>query len=155
MVTHNDLLPRSGTSKMASGVAFITASAAWRWLQSDSTIRLIDIRSTPEFLFVGHPVGAVHVPYIDEPDWEPNPCFTARVRDLLPVVAEQKVKREDLIFLIWRSGERSKAAGQVLIEAGVDNVFSIIDGFEGPLNEHAHRSGISGWRYDGLPWAQC
>ena len=155
MVTHNDLLPRSGTSKMASGVAFITASAAWRWLQSDATIRLIDIRSTQEFLFVGHPVGAVHVPYIDEPDWEPNPCFTAQVRDLLPVVADLKVKREDLIFLICRSGERSKAAGQVLIEAGVDNVFSIIDGFEGPLNEHAHRSGISGWRYDGLPWAQC
>ena len=140
---------------MASGVAFITASAAWRWLQSDSTIRLIDIRSTPEFLFVGHPVGAVHVPYIDEPDWEPNPCFTAQVRDLLPVVADLKVKREDLIFLICRSVEPSKAAGQVLIEAGVDNVFSIIDGFEGPLNEHAHRSGISGWRYDGLPWAQC
>ena len=140
---------------MACGVAFITASAAWRWLQSDSTIRLIDIRSTPEFLFVGHPVGAVHVPYIDEPDWEPNPCFTAQVRDLLPVGADLKVKRKDLIFLICRSGERSKAAGQVLIEAGVDNVFSIIDGFEGPLNEHAHRSGISGWRYDGLPWAQC
>ena len=101
------------------------------------------------------PEGAVHVPYIDEPDWEPNPCFTAQVRDLLPVVADLKVKREDLIFLICRSGERSKAAGQVLIEAGVDNVFSIIDGFEGPLNEHNHRSGISGWRYDGLPWAQC
>ena len=100
-------------------------------------------------------MGAVHVPYIDEPDWEPNPCFTTQVRDLLPVVAEIKVKREDLIFLICRSGERSKAAGQLLIEAGVDNVFSIIDGFEGPLNEHAHRSGISGWRYDGLPWAQC
>ena len=140
---------------MACGVTLITASAAWRWLQSDSTIRLIDIRATPEFLFVGHPVGAVHVPYIDEPDWEPNPCFTAQVRDLLPVVADLKVKREDLIFLICRSGERSKAAGLVLIEAGVDNVFSIIDGFEGPLNEHAHRSGISGWRYDGLPWAQC
>ena len=140
---------------MACGVALITASAAWRWLQSDSTIRLIDIRSTQEFLFVGHPVGAVHVPYIDEPDWEPNPCFTAQVRDLLPVVVDLKVKREDLIFLICRSGERSKAAGQVLIEAGVDNVFSSIDGCEGPLNEHAHRSGISGWRYDGLPWAQC
>ena len=96
IVIHNDLLPRSGTSKMACGVALITASAAWRWLQSDSTIHLIDIRSTPEFLFVGHPVGAVHVPYIDEPDWEPNPCFTTQVRDLLPVVADQKVKQEDL-----------------------------------------------------------
>ena len=140
---------------MASGVASITASVAWRWLQSDAAIRLIDIRSTQEFLFVGHPLGAAHIPYIDEPDWIPNPCFTNQVRALLPVVAEVGVKREDPILLICRSGERSKAAGEVLLEDGVNNVFSIIHGFEGPLDKHDHRSGISGWRYDGLPWAQC
>ena len=140
---------------MASGVASITASAAWRWLQSDAAIRLIDIRSTQEFLFVGHPLGAAHIPYIDEPDWIPNPCFTNQVRALLPVVAEVGVKREDPILLICRSGERSQVAGEVLLEDGVNNVFSIIDGFEGPLDKHDHRSGISGWRYDGLPWAQC
>ncbi|HAN60198.1 MAG TPA: sulfurtransferase, partial [Gammaproteobacteria bacterium] len=112
-------------------------------------------RSTQEFLFVGHPLGAAHIPYIDEPDWIPNPCFTNQVRALLPVVAEVGVKREDPILLICRSGERSKAAGEVLLEDGVNNVFSIIDGFEGPLDKYDHRSGISGWRYDGLPWAQC
>jgi len=140
---------------MASGVASIAASVAWRWLQSDAAIRLIDIRSTQEFLFVGHPLGATHIPYIDEPDWILNPCFTNQVRALLPAVAEVGVKREDPILLICRSGERSKAAGEVLLEDGVNNVFSIIDGFEGPLDKHDHRSGISGWRYDGLPWAQC
>ena len=140
---------------MASGVASITASVAWRWLQSDAAIRLIDIRSTQEFLFVGHPLRAAHIPYIDEPDWIPNPCFTNQVRALLPVVAEVGVKREDPILLICRSGERSKAAGEVLLEDGVNNVFSIIDGFEGPLDKYDHRSGISGWRYEGLPWAQC
>ena len=140
---------------MASGVASITASVAWRWLQSDTAIRLIDIRSTQEFLFVGHPLRATHIPYIDEPDWIPNPCFTNQVRALLPVVVEMGVKREDPILLICRSGERSKAAGQVLLEGGVNNVFSVIDGFEGPLDKHDHRSRISGWRYEGLPWAQC
>ena len=140
---------------MASGVASIAASVAWRWLQSDAAIRLIDIRSTQEFLFVGHPLGAAHIPYIDEPDWIPNPCFTNQVRALLPVVAEVGVKREDPILLICRSGERSKAAGEVLLEDGVNNVFSIIAGFEGPLDKYDHRSGISGWRYEGLPWAQC
>ena len=154
-MAQNHLLPRSDTGKLESDVASITASAAWRWLQSDAVIHLIDIRSTQEFLFVGHPVGAAHVPYIDEPDWIPNPCFTNQVRALLPVVVEMGVKREDPILLICRSGERSKAAGEVLLEDGVNNVFSIIDGFEGPLDKHDHRSGISGWRYDGLPWAQC
>ena len=38
-------------------------------------------------------------------------------------VAETSVRPEDGILLIYRSGERSKAAGQVLLEAEVDNVF--------------------------------
>ena len=44
---------------------------------------LIDIRSTMEFLFVGHPKGAVHVPWIDEPDWIVNPEFVREIRKLL------------------------------------------------------------------------
>ena len=154
-MANNHLLARSGSGKRVFGVASITASAAWRWLKSDAEIRLIDIGSTQEFLFVGHPVGAAHIPYIDEPDWIPNPCFTNQVRAVLPVADETRVKRGNPILLICRSGERSKVAGQVLFGAGVDNVFSIIDGFEGPLNEHDHRRQIAGWRYDGLPWAQC
>lgn len=57
---------------------------AWELLQADSSAVLIDIRSTMEFLFVGHAVGAVHIPWIDEPDWVVNPDFVTEVRKLLP-----------------------------------------------------------------------
>ena len=45
----------------------ISPQEAWQLLQDDPTALLVDIRSTMEFLFVGHPQGAVHVAWIDEP----------------------------------------------------------------------------------------
>ena len=98
-------------------------------------------------------MGAAHVPDIDEPDWEPLFYYSGPRFVSSGGRAKSEAGRSD--FLICRSGERSKAVGQVLLEAEVDNVFSIIDGFEGPLNKHDHRSRSSGWQYDGLPWTQC
>lgn len=53
----------------------LTPQQAWQMIQDDSRSVLVDIRSTMEFLFVGHPKGAVHVPWIDEPEWTVNPHF--------------------------------------------------------------------------------
>ena len=52
-------------------------------LQDDPRAVLVDIRSTMEFLFVGHPTGAVHVAWIDEPDWTVNAEFVTDIRKLL------------------------------------------------------------------------
>ncbi|WP_419641644.1 rhodanese-like domain-containing protein, partial [Thiolapillus sp.] len=45
----------------------MSAKAAYRLIQENPRALLIDVRSSMEFLFVGHPVGAVHIPWIDEP----------------------------------------------------------------------------------------
>ena len=42
--------------------AGISPKAAYQLLQDDSRAVLVDIRSSMEFLFVGHPKGAVQVP---------------------------------------------------------------------------------------------
>ena len=42
----------------------IGPKAAHELLQNDPRAVLIDIRSSMEFLFVGHPKGAVHVPWM-------------------------------------------------------------------------------------------
>ncbi|MEW8560772.1 MAG: rhodanese-like domain-containing protein, partial [Candidatus Thiodiazotropha sp.] len=47
----------------------LTPQQAWQLMHDDPRTVLVDIRSSMEFLFVGHPKGAVHVPWIDEPDW--------------------------------------------------------------------------------------
>ena len=127
-------------------------------MQTDASAVLIDIRSSMEFLFVGHPKGAVHIAWIDEPDWTVNPDFVTDVRKLMlgGVIGDP---REGYcgapIILICRSGKRSKEAGAALLAAGFKAVYHVQDGFEGDLDENHHRSTLGGWRFHGLPWAQC
>lgn len=134
----------------------LTSQQTWKLLEEDHRAVLIDIRSTMEYLFVGHPKGSVHVPWIDEPDWTVNPHFVTEVRKVLlgGVVCELDEGCAPVI-LICRSGKRSKEAGKALIEAGFPAVFHVDEGFEGELDDQHHRSTLGGWRYHGLPWEQC
>ncbi len=134
----------------------LTPQQAWQLIQDDPRAILVDIRSSMEFLFVGHPRGAVHVPWIDEPDWTINPDFVTDIRKL---VLGGAICTEDEgcapIILICRSGKRSLEAGHVLLEAGFNRVFHVGEGFEGDLDDDHHRSALGGWRFRGLPWEQC
>lgn len=133
----------------------VTPQEAWRILQDDPRAVLVDIRSTMEFLFVGHPTGAIHIPWMDEPDWRVNPNFARQVRELMLggiVAAEEEAPP---VILICRSGKRSIPAGQVLLEDGFPRVYHVDEGFEGDLDEQHHRSSRNGWRFRGLPWEQC
>lgn len=137
-------------------VKTLTPVQAWEMIQDDPRAVLVDVRSNMEFLFVGHPKGAVHIPWIDEPDWEINPHFVRQVRELMlgGVICDSDDGCAP-ILLICRSGKRSLEAGRVLVEKGFSKVFNIADGFEGELDEDHHRSSLGGWRYEGLPWEQC
>jgi rhodanese-related sulfurtransferase len=134
----------------------ISPTDAYEMTKADASCLLIDIRSSMEFLFVGHPIGAVHVAWIDEPDWIVNPHFVTEVRQLIlgGAVCEED-KGCAPIILICRSGKRSKEAGEQLIQADLQNVYHIDEGFEGELDEHHQRSSTGGWRFRGLPWEQC
>jgi rhodanese-related sulfurtransferase len=134
----------------------ISPRQAWTLTQQDPRALLVDIRSTMEYLFVGHPVGAVHVPWIDEPDWTVNPEFTREIRKLVLGGAVCDVEEGCApVILICRSGKRSLEAGRALLEGGFKVVMHVDEGFEGDLDEHHHRSTRGGWRHHGLPWAQC
>ncbi len=137
-------------------VKALSPKGAAKMLHDDPRALLIDVRSSMEFLFVGHPEGAVHVPWIDEPDWIVNENFTKEIRKLLlgGVIRSDEIHSAPII-LICRSGIRSLEAGQKLIEDGMTNVYHVDTGFEGELDEHHQRSTINGWRHDGLPWEQC
>lgn len=134
----------------------LTPPQAWQLMQDEPRAVLVDIRSTMEYLFVGHPTGAVHVAWIDEPEWTVNPHFVTDIRKLLlgGVVCNNEAGCAPVI-LICRSGKRSKEAGKALLESGIQNVYHVSTGFEGDLDEHHHRSTLNGWRHDGLPWEQC
>jgi rhodanese-related sulfurtransferase len=142
-----------------SGVISITPQDAWQMLQDNPKSVLVDIRSEMEYLFIGHPKGSVHVPWIDEPDWKVNPRFAAEVRKVMlgGVVYDPQDSDVDAVpvLLICRSGRRSLEAGKNLAKEGFTKVYNILEGFEGALDANHHRSTLGGWRFHGLPWEQC
>ncbi len=137
-------------------VKHLTPRQAFALLQENSRAILVDVRSNMEFLFVGHPSGAIHIPWIDEPDWDINPNFVRQIRELLlgGIICDKGDGCAPII-LICRSGKRSVEAGQALLSAGLRDVYNVLDGFEGELDEKHQRSSLGGWRFEGLPWEQC
>jgi rhodanese-related sulfurtransferase len=136
---------------MSEEVKTLSPEEAYKFLQQHPNTVFIDVRSHMEYLFVGHPPGAIHIPWIDEPEWKVNPNFITLVRQTMLGGASGAAP----VVLICRSGVRSLEAGRVLIKAGIKDVYNVAGGFEGPLDEHHHRSSKGGWRHHGLPWEQC
>ncbi|MCX7180022.1 MAG: rhodanese-like domain-containing protein [Proteobacteria bacterium] len=125
----------------------LTPMEAHKFLQENPLALFIDVRSEMEFLFVGHPVGAMMVPWNDGPDWDINPHFIAHIKKAASV--------DRPVVLICRSGNRSNDAGVALEHAGFTEVYNVLHGFEGELDDHHQRGKATGWRFEGLPWEQC
>lgn len=137
-----------------TGLVSLSPPDAFALLKTEPSAALIDIRSSMEFLFVGHPVGATHIAWIDEPDWEINPNFAKEVL----ATAEKKAPDNPLntaIVLICRSGVRTIKAAKVLLDFGFTQVIQVAEGFEGDRDDKHQRSTVGGWRYHHLPWEQC
>lgn len=141
---------------MTVKVQTLTPVEAWEMLEANQRVVMIDVRSSMEFLFVGHPRGSVHVPWIDAPSWTVNADFITEVRKvMLGGVGIGEHGDDAPVVLICRSGKRSLEAGKLLIEKGFTTVYNIEEGFEGELDGEHHRSTVGGWRFHGLPWEQC
>ena len=139
-----------------SDVKSLHPKEAWQMLQEDPRAVLIDVRSDMEFLFVGHPVGAIHIPWIDYPEWTINPNFVVEVRKvILGGICGADGHQSAPVILICRSGKRSREAGRLLIQEGFCQVYNVAEGFEGELDAEHHRGTLGGWRFHGLPWEQC
>lgn len=141
---------------MAAEVKTVTPVEAWEMMQGNQRVVMIDVRSSMEYLFVGHPRGSVHVPWIDAPSWTVNPNFITEVRKvMLGGIGIGEHADDAPVLLICRSGKRSLEAGKLLINNGFTEAYNVAEGFEGELNEHHQRSTVGGWRYHSLPWEQC
>jgi rhodanese-related sulfurtransferase len=132
----------------------VTPPQAWKMLQDDPAAVLLDVRSRVEFDYVGHPPGAVHVPWQEAPEWRVDPGFVAKVRSRLAAVGEGRDPSALTVLTICRSGGRSRAAAQALQDAGFQRAYNVVEGFEGRLDEGKHRGTLDGWRFHGLPWEQ-
>jgi rhodanese-related sulfurtransferase len=125
----------------------VSPAQAHEVLEGDSNAILIDTRTKIEFSFVGHPVGAVHVPLKRPPNWDNFPDFVEQVEKHLS-------SKSTPIVLMCRSGARSMDAAKLLEEAGHQSLYNMEEGFEGDKDENNHRSTLGGWRFHNLPWQQ-
>lgn len=135
--------------------AEISPSEAWEILQSNPDAVLVDVRTSMEFEYVGHPMNAVNIPWKEAPGWQTNQDFVPQVKKLLSDIKGTGKDTESLpVLTICRSGKRSMAAAEELIKHGFREVYNIEQGFEGDRDGAKHRSTINGWRFHNLPWEQ-
>lgn len=131
----------------------VSSKEAWEVLSREPESVLVDVRTDAEWAFVGLPdlseigKGPVLVPWQSFPDMQINPNFAVEV-------GAKGIGREQTIFLICRSGQRSRRAAMALSDAGYGPCFNISDGFEGGHDAERHRGTTEGWKAAGLPWTQ-
>jgi rhodanese-related sulfurtransferase len=107
---------------------------------------IVDVRTQPEWEFVGRIEGARLVEWRAWGATEPH-------RDFVANVASHYAPEQPLL-LLCRSGVRSHHAAEALAKAGFGRSYNILQGFEGDRDARGRRSTLGGWRFAGLPWTQ-
>lgn len=123
----------------------LTPSEAFALVEAGAA-HLVDVRSTLEWEYVGHPPQATLIEWKRIPGGELNTGFIKQLSHL--------GTREENYLFMCRSGARSHAAAVAAAQHGYPSAFNVLEGFEGDLDEHKQRGNRGGWRHAGLPWEQ-
>jgi rhodanese-related sulfurtransferase len=119
-------------------------SEAHRLMQAG--VKLVDVRTKPELLYVGKVPGALEVEWQTYPGSKPNPEFIGELA--------ASAKKDEPVMFICRSGARSHGAAEAALRAGWKETYNVLEGFEGDKDSTGHRNAVNGWRKAGLPWVQ-
>jgi len=132
---------------------------AWKLLEDESTAILVDVRTEPEWRFVGIPDLAplgrqtLLCEWRRYPDMSINPGFADTIGAALGD------RQDATVLFICRSGARSMEAAmhveQTMSAQGVHlRCINVAEGFEGDLDSGRHRGSHNGWKARGLAWLQ-
>jgi len=152
--------PELPEAKQTSLGLYLTAKEAYeKWQADPEQITVLDVRTTEEYIFVGHAPMARNVPLMTQTytwnadkerfEMRPNPNFVAQVMEF--------AGPSDIILVMCRSGGRSARGVNLLAEAGYSKVYQIVDGMEGdaiedPENVFQGKHLKNGWKNSGNPW---
>ena len=146
----------AGTYEVSPAAGYagdVAPATAWKILSEQKDAVLIDVRTRPEWNFVGLPdlEPLAKKPALVEwqvfPSMQPNPDFVSALSSAL-------ANKDAPLLFLCRSGARSAAAAKAMTAAGYSTCLNVADGFEGPLNAEAKRGAAGGWKAAGLPWRQ-
>ena len=127
----------------------ITPAEAHQRLQNNAAAVLIDVRTQPEWVFVGVPA----VERLIRQSWQVFPAMQVNGQ-FVAEINQMGLPKDTEILCICRSGARSASAASALTEAGYSNAWNVAQGFEGDKDQSGHRSTVNGWKAAGLPWVQ-
>jgi rhodanese-related sulfurtransferase len=138
---------------------YVTAAEAYRqWKDDPEGIKIIDVRTPEEYIFVGHPAMAWNVPFkfIDTWDAQANGPVMTTNDDFLAQM-KKIAQPGDKLFITCRSGQRSADAVNLLAKAGFTKAYSVVDGFEGdkvkdPESACYGKRKVNGWTNSEAPW---
>lgn len=128
---------------------------AWNLLQSEPRAQLIDVRTGPEWSFVGLPDISSLGRTVHCVEWQNFPSMTQNggfVSEVEHAIAG--APKDAPLLLLCRSGARSRSAAIALTAAGHTRAYNVATGFEGELDGARHRGIANGWKAAGLPWKQ-
>ncbi len=126
---------------------------AWEMLERDPQAVLVDVRTEPEWRYVGvADLSRIEkrilcISWQDYPGLRLNPDFVEHV-------AAGGAAPDQTLLMICRSGQRSRHAAIALTARGYGRCFNVADGFEGGHDTECHRGTRAGWKAAGLPWRQ-
>jgi rhodanese-related sulfurtransferase len=144
----SDILAKAREHAQTENLAYaggISPKDAWYLFNAGAAV-IVDVRTAEERKFVGLVPDTVHVAWATGTAMTRNPRF---VREL-----EAKVRKDQVVLFLCRSGKRSALAAEAAARAGFAHAFNVLEGFEGEANEHQQRGTQGGWRSHGLPWIQ-
>ncbi|HTQ14771.1 MAG TPA: rhodanese-like domain-containing protein [Rhizomicrobium sp.] len=131
---------------------------AWDLMKSDAKAQIVDVRTAPEWSFVGQPdvssLGGRHAHLVEwqtYPAMAVNPNFVDMVARHLAAAGAGK---DTPVLFLCRSGARSRAAAVAMTKAGFSRAYNIAGGFEGDVDASGHRGRTNGWKAANLPWRQ-
>lgn len=138
----------------------VTAEEAYeKWRAAPDSVKVLDVRTLEEYLFVGHAPMSRNVPlYYQTDEWDARKERFAMVPNLDFVYQVKQVASEDeTILVMCRSGGRGTKAANMLANAGFQHVFNIEHGMEGdaisdPESTYQGQRLRNGWKNSGLPW---
>ena len=141
---------------------YVTAKEAYeKWKAAPDKVKIIDVRTPEEYLFVGHPTMAWKIPVaVQIYEWDPEKK-NYPMKPLLDFVSRvsEVAKPDDTLMVMCRSGGRSAIAVNFLAKAGFKNVHNIIDGMEGDANADSDTVAQAqplkdGWKNSGCSWTK-
>jgi rhodanese-related sulfurtransferase len=142
------LLARAQERGRAQGLAYagaVTPGEAHQ-LHREGRAVIIDVRTRPEWEYVGHVPDTELIEWRRYGEQAPN-------ADFIDELAKHHPRDQPILFLC-RSAARSHSAAELAAKNGFSAAFNVLEGFEGTPDEAGQRNKLNGWRFHGLPWVQ-